>query len=601
MAWNLRNSFGVAALFAAAAALYWSGLRYPPVFDDGKLAEPFLRAYAGIPDFFDLRWVSYGSFGWIYATFGVDLYWQRGANLLLHATTASFLFLFLRRLFTVLLPSERELSARYAFLGALLFLVHPVALYGVAYLIQRSILMATLFSLLSLWLFLVALERRRWGWHLAAAIAYFAAVFSKEHCVMLPAVAAALALLVRGNSPWPWRELAAPLGAQAAIALLVVLKAKGVLGAPYEPYAAIVVSQLAESDRAADQLSAYPLSVVNQGWLFFRYLGTWLLPWPGWMSIDLRTPFPVSLATWPQGAGFLLWIAWPMFAVALLLRRGRAGLAGFALLAPWLLALTEMATVRVQEPFVLYRSYLWMCLLPAAIPAVVARLGPRWGTGLLAAACVALLPLHFDRLASFSSEIRVWEDAVRKNTDLAAPLTYRAWRNRGVALYLAGRNEEALADFDTVLRLNPRDALSWMTRGTLHMRAGRSAEARADFDRALELVPHYAEARARRCVVLMRLKQLDAALEDCRLAAELEPRDAGSYTSLGMVRALRGEATEAEREYRRALELDPGNADANYQYGILLRGVGRAAEARPRFAAACAAGLQPACRAAAVP
>jgi Flp pilus assembly protein TadD len=290
-----------------------------------------------------------------------------------------------------------------------------------------------------------------------------------------------------------------------------------------------------------------------------------------------------------------------LFAVGLLLRRGRAGLAGFALLAPWLLALTEMATVRVQEPFVLYRSYLWMCLLPAAIPAVVARLGPRWGTGLLAAACVALLPPFYNRLASFSSEIRVWDDAVRKNTNLAAPLAYRAWRNRGVALYQAGRNEEALADFDTVLRLNPHDALSWMTRGTLHMRAGRSAEARADFDRALELAPRYAEARARRCVVLMRLKQLDAALEDCRLAAELEPRDAGSYTSLGMVRALRGEAAEAEREYRRALELDAGNVDANYQYGVLLRGVGRAAEAQPRFAAACIAGLQPACRAAAVP
>lgn len=601
MAWNLRNSWAIAALFAAAAALYWSGLRYPPVFDDGKLAEPFFRAYAGTPFPFDLRWLSYGSFGWVYSMFGADLYWQRLANLLLHAAVASMLFLFLKRLFGVVLPAERELGARFAFFGALLFLVHPVALYGVAYLIQRSILMATLFSLLSLWLFLEALERRRWGWHLAAALAYFAAVFSKEHCIMLPAVAAAMAVLVRGRSPLPWRELAAPLGVQAAIALLVLLKAKGVLGAPYEPYAAIVVSQLAESDRAADQISAYPLSVVNQGWLFFRYLGTWLLPWPGWMSIDVRTPFPVSLAAWPQGAGFLLWLAWPVLAVWLLLRGGRAGLAGFALLAPWLFALTEMATVRVQEPFVLYRSYLWMSLLPAAIPAVLARISPRWGTALLALACLALLPPFYNRLASFSSEFRVWDDAVRKNTDLAAPLAYRAWRNRGVALYQAGRNEEALADFDTVLRLNPRDALSWMTRGTLHMRAGRSAEARADFDRALELVPRYAEARARRCVVLMRLQQLDAALADCRLAAELEPRDAGSYTSLGMVRALRGEAAEAEREYRRALELDAANADANYQYGVLLRGVGRAAEARLRFAAACAKGVQAACRAAAVP
>ena len=52
----------------------------------------------------------------------------------------------------------------------------------------------------------------------------------------------------------------------------------------------------------------------------------------------------------------------------------RLGLAGFALLSPWLLALTEFATVRAQEPLVLYRSYLWMSVLPAALPAVTARL-----------------------------------------------------------------------------------------------------------------------------------------------------------------------------------------------------------------------------------
>ena len=34
----------------------------------------------------------------------------------------------------------------------------------------------------------------------------------------------------------------------------------------------------------------------------------------------------------------------------------------FFLVSFELLALTEVATVRIQEPFVLYRSYLWMCL-----------------------------------------------------------------------------------------------------------------------------------------------------------------------------------------------------------------------------------------------
>ena len=101
MSRHLRSAWAIAALFAAAMALYWAGLRYPPVFDDGKLAEPFFHAYAAAPFRFDLRWLAYASFGWIYAVIGADLFWQRVANVLLHAAVASCLFLFLQRLFSL--------------------------------------------------------------------------------------------------------------------------------------------------------------------------------------------------------------------------------------------------------------------------------------------------------------------------------------------------------------------------------------------------------------------------------------------------------------------------------------------------------------------
>ena len=42
---------------------------------------------------------------------------------------------------------ERAWPSWYAFAGACFFVAHPVAVYGVAYLVQRSILMATLFGL----------------------------------------------------------------------------------------------------------------------------------------------------------------------------------------------------------------------------------------------------------------------------------------------------------------------------------------------------------------------------------------------------------------------------------------------------------------------
>ena len=91
------------------------------------------------------------------------------------------LFLFLQRLFAAVLPAERALDPGLvgAFFGALLFLVHPAAVYGVAYLIQRSIVMATLFGLVSLYCFLEGLMRGLAPLvPAAAAVAYFVAVFS---------------------------------------------------------------------------------------------------------------------------------------------------------------------------------------------------------------------------------------------------------------------------------------------------------------------------------------------------------------------------------------------------------------------------------------
>jgi Tfp pilus assembly protein PilF len=599
-----RASWAIAALFAAALTLYSVSLRNPPVFDDAQLTEGFLRAYGSSLFRLDLRWLSYSTFSWTFDVFGKDWIWYRLTNVLLHAATASTLFVFLSRLFTLIVPVPAPAAgpsiapAWMAFFGALIFLAHPVAVYGVAYLIQRPIVMATLFGLASLWLFLEGLVRSGRAWYVASAIAYFAAVFSKEHCVMLPAVAAALAVLVRGWPPRPFRQFALLFALYAAVAALVILKSRGLLGAQYEPFAESAVRQLTEPGAAAEQPGLYSLSVINQGYLFFRYLLAWLLPVPAWMSIDLRLVFPARLASWPQGAGFLAWLVWPVFAAALLARGGRAALAGFAMLGPWLLALPEIVTVRVQEPFVLYRSYLWMSLLPAAVPALVARLTPRWGYALLAAACLALLPPFFDRLGTFSSEFSLWDDAVRKNTDPKAPYVDRGYRNRGVAHYHAGHYREALHDFNKALDLDPRNPKTWQLRGAFYTRFGQDERALTDLSRALELEAGYVEALGPRCVVLMRMQRLDEALADCTLALELKPDEIDNSISLGMVRALRGETERAERHYRHALQLDPESAVVRYQYGVMLRGLGRNEEALQQFSAACGARMPGACRAA---
>jgi tetratricopeptide (TPR) repeat protein len=496
---------------AVALALYGGALQYPLVFDDLLLVRDTALSASGTGP----RALSHASFRWIQALAGGEVSWQRLANVLLHGAVGAVLFGFLARLFEAVLGPRMRWTA---FLGALAFVLHPAAVYGVAYLGQRSIVMATLFSVLSLWCVLEGLLRRSSAWFVAGALSYGLAVVSKEHAVMLPAVAGALAVLLRGISPAMLRKAGLALLLTGVVAAGIVYQRRALLGAAYEPFVGDVAG--------ASSATTLALSMLNQAFLYFRYLLTWLLPCPCWMSIDLRVDFPGDLLSWPQTVGAIAYLAYPLAAASLLLRGGRLGLLGFGLLYAWLLSLTELAAVRVQEPFVLYRSYLWMGGLAATLPALAPGLAPRTRNAILAAICIALVPLAVNRLATFSSPLALWDDAVRKNRDSGAAYRERALINRGELLRGAGQRQAALADFDLAIAANPRLAEGYASRATLYLELGRLQEALADLDRAVALDPRHGSAHAKRCYAkfALGLPRADA-LADCEQALRLEPGD----------------------------------------------------------------------------
>jgi len=598
--WHSRMAFVPAALvlLGSALALYWSSLRYPLVFDDLPILRDYAlnTFYADAVSHFGLRWISDSTFWLIHRLGGRDLLWHRLANVLLHAGTAVLVFGFFSRLFRVVVDEPQ--SNWLALSGALLFVLHPAAVYGVAYLIQRSIILAAFFSLAALWCVLEGLIRRSGGWYIAAAAGYSLAVCSKEHAVMVPAVAAALAVLVRGPSFELTRRLVGVFALFAAVGVTVILKSRGVIGAAYEPFAGDAFGHLGAPRGEFDAGLAYPLSVLNQATLFFRYLLTWLVPWPGWMSVDVRTAFPREFLGWPHTAGFLAWLMYAVVATWLLLKRGRAGLLGFGLLCPWLLALTEVATVRVQEPFVLYRSYLWMIGVPAIMPALAGRLSSRWRIGIAAVACLILVIAARERLDSFASPLRLWDDVVSKNADLQAPYVERAYIARGYIHFDGGQLDAAGADFDRALDLNSRSPDALVARGSLRLQRGQLREALEDTDRAVAIDPGYASAYDKRCAVKMGLNRFRDAAADCDKAVALEPKNQDAWINRGVLyhRGL-GQLTEAATSYRQALALDPGNGVANFNYGMLLIESGRRDEsARRHIAIGCEAGIASACK-----
>ena len=186
-------------LAVAPILLYGNFLSSPLVFDDRPLFEDVLPNLQKNSFSLDLRWLPLTSFRWILPFAGEEMVWQRIGNLVIHITNASLLLLLLRKLFSALLAGEQASGADnstlslswLAFFGALIFALHPIAVFAVGYLIQRTILMATLFALLTWLLFISGLLHNNQKLLMASAVTYLLAVLSKEHAIMVPAVCAA--------------------------------------------------------------------------------------------------------------------------------------------------------------------------------------------------------------------------------------------------------------------------------------------------------------------------------------------------------------------------------------------------------------------------
>ncbi|MDH4284117.1 MAG: tetratricopeptide repeat protein [Gallionellaceae bacterium] len=603
-------------LMAAIVLLYGYSLWNPLVFDDKPFfTEATLKNYGTSLFRFDFRWFSYASFGWTYDLFGLNWFWYRAGNLALHALTCIILFVFFQRLMASTVQSAQPglQSSWPAFFAVIIFALHPVAVYGVAYLVERSIIMATLFGVASLICYLEGLNRGKTSWFIGSAVCYFLAVFSKEHSVMIPAVAAALTLLLHKPSFSIVKKVWLPFLLYAAIGLLIILRSKGVLGTPYEPFAAEMLAQM--SDRQADIKieNAHALSAITQGYLFFKYLLLWAIPYTGWMSVDIRQPFAAQIMSWPELAGFVAFLAYPLLALRLLLKGGRIGLLGFALLSPWLLFLTELSSVRIQEPFVLYRSYLWMSVLPLALLAFMDLMPKKAVPVLFSVLALIVAALAWNRLDTFSSNLKLWSDVIVKNQDEKLLGVERGYNNRGFAHLEAEQLQEAQSDFNKAIVLNPRypeghlnianmnfrqgrieeavqgynKAISfrpnyseaYLNRGVAYLQAGRHTEAISDFDRILQINSRNEDAYLNRGITYMRLGKTQEALDDIGEAIKLNPKMANAYMNRGILDAMRGRAEFALADVNKAISLDPKNAEIYFNRGIIHGAIGRHQEA----------------------
>lgn len=516
-----RNRGWVFALLAAVLIVYLPFLGNPFFFDDlpffyGNNASEF----AGSPLQLHLRWLPYASLGWTWAFFIDAPHFFHLGNALLHAANVILLFYLLRLLSRATIPALNEsIPAWGAWLGALIFACHPVAVYAVGYVVQRSILMATLFSLVMLLSYVQGLLSGKKRCLLPVVVAYLMACFSKEHSVMMPAVLVAVTILLHSRNKLDRMSLSVTWVALAAVGLLTILRTRGVFGLPYEPMAAVMFEQQGMVESSP---YLHLLSVLAQAGLFFKYLLLWIVPNPAWMSVDMREPFIASWTAWRGLAGALGFIVYGVVACRLLLRKQRMGLIGLALLYPWLLFIVELSSIRIQEPFVLYRSYLWMPGLMLFFPVVLSMFPLRRTKFVVGLLVLLLTAFSWNRLWVFGDNYRLWNDAalLLQNEHVAG--ADRIYYNRGIAEIAAKNWDKSIEDLQRVKQISPGLAPARYALGMAFYNAGRYQEAIGEFDVMISLKPDAGQAYYGKGLSLKRLHKDEQAIQQMQIGCELK-------------------------------------------------------------------------------
>ncbi len=150
------------------------------------------------------------------------------------------------------------------------------------------------------------------------------------------------------------------------------------------------------------------------------------------------------------------------------------------------------------------------------------------------------------------------------------PTHWKAMQNRGVSLAQLGEYEKALSDFDRVIQLKPEYANAWFNRGEIRCEQGNFEQALADYNQVLRLDPADSGARTGRGHTYFQLRRFREALDDYNLAVSLDGGNSDAYANRADAYQSLGQWEQAAADYRRAIELDANSARAHQSAAWLM-------------------------------
>jgi protein O-mannosyl-transferase len=534
---RLQGWLAAALLLGLTAAAYLPSLGNGFVWDDdiALTQNPMIHSDAGLQQFWLTTqppdyWPMTASTLWVeWRLWGPEASGYHATNLVLHLVEVLLLWRILRRLG---IPG--------AYLGAMLFAVHPVNVESVAWITQRKNLMAMLFYLLSIYGFVRwnasnssvgwgaststrspqdGVEQTRRGrrvppaiWYALSLLAFILAMLSKGSVAILP-------LVLLGIVAWRRR-----IGVGDILRIAPFFLVAGIL--------VLVDVWFQKHHLVGDE-------IIRHAGLLERVLGAgavvWFYLYKALVPVHLAFFYPL----WQIDQGDLLW--WiPLVAAIgltrLLWKKSRAAFFAWGYFCLALLPVMGFTDVYFMKFSLVANHYQHLALI-----GVTATAGAGWATLknefknvklFLAAAVVGALAVLTWR------QCRMYRDAqtLFETTLVENPGAWLAHENLAVILANQQRAPEAIAHLEEALRLKPDYASADSNLGVLLVDEGRVAEGMARYQAALRIDPNLFVAHLNLGNLLLFQHRYEEARVELEAAVRLKPASVEARRQLDLAR-----------------------------------------------------------------
>lgn len=551
--------------------LYSHTFQSPYIFDDWYHigANPHIRLV-------DLNWeslrqaafdsplhnrpVAYISLALNYFFHGYELFGYHLVNILVHIGAGIFLYLFLNT--TLSLPQARQefrVAGWLPFTATLIWLVHPLHIQSVTYIIQRMNSLAAMFFILSMLLYararLAKGKARQAVLFICSICSGALALGSKENAATLPLFILLYEWFFFQDLSLAWlRKRLLPI-----LGVALFLGCVAILFLGMHPLASITNSYGIRDFNMLQRLLTEFRVVVF-------YVSLLLVPHPARLNMDHEFPISLSLLD-PVSTILSLGVLLGLFSLAIILAR-RERLIAFCIL--WFLGnlVIESSVIGLEIIFE-HRTYLPSMMAILAAGLICKRILPQKWLQVL----VAILVLVLFSTWTFQRNI-VWQDEVtlRRDAVTKSPTKPRALAILANALERNQEFDEAEYFYNETLKLQPRNADEiHYNLGNVLVAKRKFEEAAQHFRQAVSLSPDVAVMRLNLANVLALLERDREAFLELQELLRRHPEEPRAHNNFGVLLMKHGRLQEAASHFAEAIRLQPNYRQARLNLETVLR------------------------------